>query len=121
MFKNLKGDKKSNNIKFGCYIYQDSLGYKDIKHIALECEKLGYDSVWLKDNFIPWIQDYASFNLNRNNNSNEPRRQEKDQQNNHHQQQEPSERMMLECWTTLASLVSVTSKFVIIFSFYYFD
>ena len=69
MLKNLKGDKKSNNIKFGCYIYQDSLGYKDIKHIALECEKLGYDSVWLKDNFIPWIQDYASFNSNRNNNS----------------------------------------------------
>ena len=57
MLKKLKGDKKSNNIKFGCYIYQDSLGYKDIKHIALECEKLGYDSVWLKDNFIPWIQD----------------------------------------------------------------
>ena len=109
MLKNLKGDKESNNIKFGCYIYQDSLGYKDIKHIALECEKLGYDSVWLKDNFIPWIQDYASFNLNRNNNSNEPRRQEKDQQQNH-QQQEPSERMMLECWTTLSSLASVTTK-----------
>src|SRR6266516_5319715 len=82
--KNLKGDKKSNIIKFSCYLYQDSLGYKDIKHIALECEKLGYESVWLKDNFIPWIQDYASFNSNRS----EPRRQEKDQQQNH-QQQEP--------------------------------
>jgi len=87
MLKNLKGDKKSNNIKFGCYIYQDGLGYKDIKHIALECEKLGYESVWLKDNFIPWIQDYASFNSNRNNNSSEHRRQEKDQQQNHQQQE----------------------------------
>jgi alkanesulfonate monooxygenase SsuD/methylene tetrahydromethanopterin reductase-like flavin-dependent oxidoreductase (luciferase family) len=109
MLKNLKEDEKGNNIKFGCYLYQDSLGYKDIKHIALECEKLGYDSVWLKDNFIPWIQDYASFNSNRNNNSSEPRRQEKDQQQNH-QQQEPSERMMLECCTTLSSLASVTTK-----------
>ena len=109
MLKNLKGDKKSNNIKFGCYIYQHSLGYKDIKHIALECEKLGYYSLWLKDNFIPWIQDYASFNSNRNNDSSEPCRQEKDQQQNY-QQQEPSERMMLECWTTLSSLASVTTK-----------
>ncbi len=109
MLNNLKGDKNSSNIKFGCYIYQDSLGYKDIKHIALECEKLGYDSVWLKDNLMPWIQDYGSFNSNRNNNSSEPRRQEKDQQQNH-QQQEPSERMMLECWTTLSSLASVTTK-----------
>jgi alkanesulfonate monooxygenase SsuD/methylene tetrahydromethanopterin reductase-like flavin-dependent oxidoreductase (luciferase family) len=109
MLKNLKGAKKSNNIKFGCYIYQDSLGYKVIKHIALECEKLGYESVWLKDNFIPWIQDYIFFNSNRNNNSSEPRRQEKDQQKNH-QEQEPTERMMLECWTTLSSLASVTKK-----------
>ena len=103
MLKNLEGDKESNYIKFGCYIYQDSLGYKNIKHIALECEKLGYDSVWLKDNFIPWIQDYASFNSNRNNNSSEPSRQEKDQQQNY-QQQEPSKRLMLECCTTLSSL-----------------
>jgi len=35
ILKNLKGDEKINNIIFGCYIYQDSLG-KDIKHIALE-------------------------------------------------------------------------------------
>ena len=45
--------KEIKNIKFGCY----SLKYKDILRITLECEKLGYDSVWLKDNFIPWIQD----------------------------------------------------------------
>src|SRR5437763_5023485 len=112
MLKNLKGDKKSNNIKFGCYIYQDSLGYKDIKHIALECEKLGYDSVWLKDNFIPWIQDYISFNSNTDNTSSELHREEKYQEQNQKQQynQKPNERMMLECWTTLSSLVSVTAK-----------
>src|SRR5438093_6765682 len=114
MLKNLKGDKNSNNIKFGCYIYQDSLGYKDIKLIALECEKLGYDSVWLKDNFIPWIQDYISLNSNTDDNNtttnsnsgpSEPNRLEKQQY-----KEEPTERMMLECWTTLSSLVSVTAK-----------
>ena len=52
--------KENNNIKFGCYIYQDGLTYKDIVHIALECERLGHDSIWLKDNYIPWIQDYLS-------------------------------------------------------------
>jgi alkanesulfonate monooxygenase SsuD/methylene tetrahydromethanopterin reductase-like flavin-dependent oxidoreductase (luciferase family) len=114
MLKNLKGDKKSNNIKFGCYIYQDGLKYKDILRIILECEKLGYDSVWLKDNFIPWIQDYISFNSNNNNknNSSEHHRQEKYQEQNQkqHYKEEPSERMMLECWTTLSSLASVTTK-----------
>ena len=67
----------------------------------MECEKLGYDSVWLKDNFIPWIQDYISSNSNTDNNTYEERQQYKE---------EPTERMMLECWTTLSSLVSVTTK-----------
>ena len=53
--KNLKARKNENeNIRFGCYIYQDGLDglkYKDILNIVLECEKLGYDSLWLKDNF----------------------------------------------------------------------
>jgi alkanesulfonate monooxygenase SsuD/methylene tetrahydromethanopterin reductase-like flavin-dependent oxidoreductase (luciferase family) len=35
-------------------------------HIALECERLGYDSIWLKDNYIPWIQDYLVSHLNNN-------------------------------------------------------
>jgi hypothetical protein len=51
----LKARKNENeNIRFGCYIYQDGLDglkYKDILNIVLECEKLGYDSLWLKDNF----------------------------------------------------------------------
>jgi alkanesulfonate monooxygenase SsuD/methylene tetrahydromethanopterin reductase-like flavin-dependent oxidoreductase (luciferase family) len=103
---NTKEEKK--NIKFGCYIYQDGLKYKDVLRITLECEKLGYDSVWLKDNFIPWIQDYISFNSNTDNNNNNRsglHRQEKQQY-----KKEPAETMMLECWTTLSSLVPVTTK-----------
>src|SRR5262249_18070161 len=92
---------------------QDSLEYKDILGITLKCEKLAYDSVWLKDNFIPWIQDYISFNSNAdNNNSSELHIQEKYQDQNQKPQdkQKQTERMMLECWTTLSSLVSVTAK-----------
>jgi alkanesulfonate monooxygenase SsuD/methylene tetrahydromethanopterin reductase-like flavin-dependent oxidoreductase (luciferase family) len=96
----LKAKEKNKNLKFGCYIYQDGLEYKDILRITLECEKLGYDSVWLKDNFIPWIEDYISFKSNRNNS--EPHGQENCQ--------ELPDRMMLECWTTLSSLVSATTK-----------
>lgn len=105
MLNNLNAKK---NIKFGCYIYQDSLTYKDILRITLECEKLGYDSVWLKDNFIPWIQDYVSFDSNtgsNTNNSSDLHRQEKQQYN-----EEPTKAMMLECWTTLSSLASMSTK-----------
>jgi alkanesulfonate monooxygenase SsuD/methylene tetrahydromethanopterin reductase-like flavin-dependent oxidoreductase (luciferase family) len=113
----LNAKKENKNIKFGCYIYQDGLKYKDILRITLECERLGYDSVWLKDNFIPWIRDYISFNpntdsntssninSNTNNNSADFDTQEKQQY-----KEEPTERMMLECWTTLSSLASVTTK-----------
>jgi len=96
------------NIKFGCYIYQDSLKYKDILRITLECEKLGYDSVWLKDNFIPWIQDYISYFSNtgsNTNNSSDFHKQEKQLYN-----EGSTEAMMLECWTTLSSLVPLTTK-----------
>src|SRR5439155_311836 len=95
---NLKVKEKNKDIKFGCYIYQDSLEYKDILRITLECEKLGYDSVWLKDNFIPWIQDYISFNSNTdNNNSSELHKQGKYQEQNQeqHYKQKPTERMMI--------------------------
>jgi alkanesulfonate monooxygenase SsuD/methylene tetrahydromethanopterin reductase-like flavin-dependent oxidoreductase (luciferase family) len=100
--------KENKNIKFGCYIYQDSLKYKDILRIALECEKLGYDSMWLKDNFIPWIQDYISCNSNtgsNTNNSSDFHIQEKQQY-----KKETTETLMLECWTTLSSLVPLTTK-----------
>ena len=67
----------------------------------MECEKLGYDSVWLKDNFIPWIEDYTSISSKSNNSS------EFHGQDNY---QEVHDRMMLECWTTLSSLVYMTTK-----------
>jgi alkanesulfonate monooxygenase SsuD/methylene tetrahydromethanopterin reductase-like flavin-dependent oxidoreductase (luciferase family) len=115
----LKTKEKNKKIRFGCYIYQDCLEYGDILRIALECEKLGYDSIWLKDNFIPWIQDYITFNVNldssTNNNNNNSRFNE--QQEKHHDRdqkkkfnEEQAGRMMLECWTTLSSLALVTTK-----------
>jgi len=73
-------------IRFGCYIYQEGLEYEDIKRIVIECERLGFDSVWLKDNFIPWLQAYLSgANIN-------------------------EKETMLECWTTLSSLAVITKR-----------
>lgn len=117
----MKTKEKNKKIKFGCYIYQDSLEYEDILRIALECEKLGYDSIWLKDNFIPWIQDYITFNVNLdssiNNNNNNNNSQFNEQQEKHQDRdqkkkfnEEQAGRMMLECWTTLSSLALVTTK-----------
>jgi alkanesulfonate monooxygenase SsuD/methylene tetrahydromethanopterin reductase-like flavin-dependent oxidoreductase (luciferase family) len=110
--------KENNNIKFGCYIYQDGLTYKDIVHIALECERLGYDSIWLKDNYIPWIQDYLVSHLNNNANI---RKLTKNKYTEHQkqiqllqlqqlQEQNESNRTMLECWTILSSLVPLTRR-----------
>lgn len=113
---NLKVRKKNNNnIKFGCYIYQDGLSYKDVLRITLECERLGYDSIWLKDNFIPWIQDYLISRLDNNINA-KSRSLRKNQYPQHQhiqlqQYQDPHEsREMLECWTLLSSLVPYTRK-----------
>jgi alkanesulfonate monooxygenase SsuD/methylene tetrahydromethanopterin reductase-like flavin-dependent oxidoreductase (luciferase family) len=49
-----------NGIRFACYIYQQGLEYTDIRRIVLECEKLGFDSVWFKDNFTSWLNTYFS-------------------------------------------------------------
>ena len=98
-----KNQKENENIRFGCYIYQDGLKYKDILNIALECEKLGYDSLWLKDNFIPWISDYyISFGSKNDNNSSTTKAIPQEKFN--------EKRTMLECWTTLSSLASLTTK-----------
>ncbi|MGA7898953.1 MAG: LLM class flavin-dependent oxidoreductase [Nitrososphaeraceae archaeon] len=88
-------NKKGNNnkIRFGCYIYQQGLEYKDIQRIVIECERLGFDSVWLKDNFTSsWLDDYFLYKeggefLRRF-----------------------SDSPILESWTTLSSLASVTTK-----------
>ena len=81
-----------NGIKFACYIYQQGLEYTDIRRIVLECEKLGFDSVWLKDNFTSsWFNAYFS------------NKEDDDEQPN-------SEDPILECWTTLSSLATLTKR-----------
>jgi alkanesulfonate monooxygenase SsuD/methylene tetrahydromethanopterin reductase-like flavin-dependent oxidoreductase (luciferase family) len=84
-----------NGIKFACYIYQQGLKYKDILGIVLECERLGFDSVWLKDNFTSsWLNAYFS--------------NEKEDDND--KQQPDLEEPILECWTTLSSLAASTKR-----------
>jgi alkanesulfonate monooxygenase SsuD/methylene tetrahydromethanopterin reductase-like flavin-dependent oxidoreductase (luciferase family) len=86
-------NKKGNNkVRFGCYIYQQGLEYKDIQRIVIECERLGFDSIWLKDNFTSsWLDDYFLY------------REEE-------VLRRFSDSPILECWTTLSSLASVTTK-----------
>jgi alkanesulfonate monooxygenase SsuD/methylene tetrahydromethanopterin reductase-like flavin-dependent oxidoreductase (luciferase family) len=79
-----------NGIRFACYIYQQGLEYMDIRRIVLECEKLGFDSVWLKDNFTSsWLNTYFS---------------------NKEDEEPSSEDPILECWTTLSSLAALTKR-----------
>jgi alkanesulfonate monooxygenase SsuD/methylene tetrahydromethanopterin reductase-like flavin-dependent oxidoreductase (luciferase family) len=79
-----------NGIRFACYIYQQGLEYADIRRIVLECEKLGFDSVWLKDNFTSsWLNTYFS---------------------NKKDEELSSEDPILECWTTLSSLATLTKR-----------
>jgi alkanesulfonate monooxygenase SsuD/methylene tetrahydromethanopterin reductase-like flavin-dependent oxidoreductase (luciferase family) len=79
-----------NGIRFACYIYQQGLEYTEIRRIVLECEKLGFDSVWLKDNFTSsWLNTYFS---------------------NKEDEEPSSEDPILECWTTLSSLAALTKR-----------
>ena len=114
-----KKKKDNDNIKFGCYIYQDDLRFKDILHIALECERLGYDSIWLKDNYIPWLYDYLVSQSGNNNNTttNNRTRSNRQYRQEHHQNQVQQQyqksienKSMLECWTVLSSLAVLTTK-----------
>jgi alkanesulfonate monooxygenase SsuD/methylene tetrahydromethanopterin reductase-like flavin-dependent oxidoreductase (luciferase family) len=78
-----------NGIKFACYLYQQQLVYEDIKRIVLECEKLGFDSVWLKDNFTSsWPEAYFSDKESKSDS------------------QDP----ILECWTTLSSIATLAKR-----------
>ena len=85
-------NKKVNKIKFGCYIYQEGLEYEKIKQIVIECEKLGFDSVWLKDNFGSWLNAYFSHNKKEV------------------EEEKRSEDYFLECWTVLSSLAAITKR-----------
>lgn len=44
---------------FGVVIPQYGVDYKTIVKVTLECERLGFDSAWLEDHFIPWHIDAA--------------------------------------------------------------
>ena len=78
-----------NGIKFACYIYQQGLEYKDIQRIVLQCERLGFDSIWLKDNFTSsWLNAYLSYK----------------------EEKSKSGDPILECWTTLSSLATLTKR-----------
>lgn len=78
--------------KFGCYIYQEGQRFEDIISTVRECERRGFDSIWLKDNFLPWLQSYV--------------KDSKDTVVTC----KPDNDLMLECWTTLSSLASITRR-----------
>jgi alkanesulfonate monooxygenase SsuD/methylene tetrahydromethanopterin reductase-like flavin-dependent oxidoreductase (luciferase family) len=87
-------DKRDDKIKFGCYVYQQGLEYKDIQRIVIECERLGFDSVWLKDNFTSsWLNAYFSYNKKSDN-----------------IRKSRESFPILESWTTLCSLATITTK-----------
>jgi alkanesulfonate monooxygenase SsuD/methylene tetrahydromethanopterin reductase-like flavin-dependent oxidoreductase (luciferase family) len=90
-------NKEQNKIKFGCYIYQEGLEYEKIKQIVIECEKLGFDSVWLKDNFGSWLNAYFSH-------------RKKEEEGKEGGEEKWSEDYFLECWTTLSSLATITKR-----------
>ena len=78
--------------KFGCYIYQEGQRFEDIISTVRECERWGFDSIWLKDNFLPWLQSYVKDGKNTVATC------------------EPDNDVVLECWTTLSSLALITQR-----------
>jgi alkanesulfonate monooxygenase SsuD/methylene tetrahydromethanopterin reductase-like flavin-dependent oxidoreductase (luciferase family) len=78
--------------KFGCYIYQEGQWFEDIVSTVRECERRGFDSIWLKDNFLPWLQSYVKDGKNTVATC------------------EPDNDLVLECWTTLSSLAPITRR-----------
>jgi alkanesulfonate monooxygenase SsuD/methylene tetrahydromethanopterin reductase-like flavin-dependent oxidoreductase (luciferase family) len=78
--------------KFGCYIYQEGQRFEDIVSTVKECERRGFDSIWLKDNFLPWLQSYV-----------------KDGKNTVATCESDND-VVLECWTTLSSLAPITQR-----------
>ena len=45
---------RSEMIEFGCVLPQESAKYSIVKKIALECERLHFDSIWLYDHVFPF-------------------------------------------------------------------
>jgi alkanesulfonate monooxygenase SsuD/methylene tetrahydromethanopterin reductase-like flavin-dependent oxidoreductase (luciferase family) len=78
--------------KFGCYIYQEGQRFEDIVSTVRECERWGFDSIWLKDNFLPWLQSYVKDGKNTVATC------------------KPDNDPVLECWTMLSSLAPITRR-----------
>ncbi len=78
--------------KFGCYIYQEGQRFEDIVSTVRECERRGFDSIWLKDNFLPWLQSYVKDGKNTVANCG------------------LDNDLVLECWATLSSLAPITRR-----------
>jgi F420-dependent oxidoreductase-like protein len=68
-------------IKFGIQTPQEGFTFEKLKNIWLECEKLGFASAWLYDHMQPICIQVSSF-------------------------KEP----LLESWTTLSALATITSR-----------
>lgn len=68
-------------MKFGLILPTYINNYESVKEVALEAEKLGYDSAWLNDHFFPGWLDAKFFTT-----------------------------PCLECWTTLSALAIETTK-----------
>jgi F420-dependent oxidoreductase-like protein len=41
-------------VKFGVVLPQYGVDYGTVREVAIECERLGFDSLWLEDHFMPW-------------------------------------------------------------------
>jgi alkanesulfonate monooxygenase SsuD/methylene tetrahydromethanopterin reductase-like flavin-dependent oxidoreductase (luciferase family) len=78
--------------KFGCYIYQEGQRFEDIISTVRECERWEFDSIWLKDNLLPWLQSYVK------------------EDKNAVVTCESDNDVVLECWTTLSSLAPITQR-----------
>lgn len=44
-------------VKIGVVLPQYAAEYSKVGEMAVECESLGYDSIWLEDHFMPWAND----------------------------------------------------------------
>ncbi|MGI8332525.1 LLM class flavin-dependent oxidoreductase [Actinomadura scrupuli] len=55
-------DRRMTGVEFGIHLPQVALGFDDILGRALECERLGYDSLWLFDHlYAPGLPSAASY------------------------------------------------------------
>jgi F420-dependent oxidoreductase-like protein len=46
-------------VKFGLHLHLEGLSYSDVRSVATECEKLGFDSLWIYDHLLPVNAKYS--------------------------------------------------------------